>query len=73
LLLSQEDDLAMTNSAHSRHSEQVRSRRDFLGLLATASAGLSVVLLTACEGSIPPRQYKRPPGHIVGGNSKGGR
>lgn len=62
----------MTGSANSRRGEQVHSlkRRSLLGLLTAAPLGLSVVLLAACSGSIPPRQHKRPPSHISGG--KGG-
>lgn len=64
----------MTESTSSRHSEQVHllGRRSLLGLLTTAPLGLSAILLAGCAGSIPPRQYQRPPSHIVGSGRKGG-
>ena len=65
----------MTGSANSRHSEQAHAldRRKllrYLGIIPSAFAG---IMLSGCEGSIPPRQVKRIPSHIVGGNGKGGR
>jgi hypothetical protein len=48
-------------------------RRNLLRSLALGSLALSAALFAGCEGSIPPRQYKRPKSHITGGNSRGGR
>lgn len=36
-------------------------RRGFLKLLGTASVAGQAILLAACAGGVPPRQYKRPP------------
>jgi hypothetical protein len=53
----------MIGSAHSRHSEQVHllERRKLLGFLVIIPAALPCILLSGCEGSIPPRQVKRIP------------
>jgi len=48
-------------------------RRTLLRSLAFGSLALPAALFAGCEGSIPPRQYKRPPSHITGGNSRGGK
>lgn len=52
--------------------EQVPSpeRRSLLGMLAGVPLGLSAALLAGCENSIPPREVKRPPSYITGGNGK---
>jgi hypothetical protein len=49
------------------------SRRKFLCVLATVPLALSMGLSAGCSNAIPPRQYKRPRTHIVGGNGKRGR
>ena len=65
----------MTGSARCRHREHahVLDRRKLLRYLAIIPSALAGTLLSGCEGSIPPRQVKRIPSHIVGGNGKGGR
>lgn len=45
-------------------------RRRLLKMLALPSIP---ALLLGCVGSVPPRDYKRPRTHIVGGNGKRGR
>ena len=57
----------MIHSARATRNDQGHSfgRRNLLGFLATAPLGLFGTLLAACSGSIPPRQYKRPPSYIV--------
>lgn len=44
-------------------------RRGFLKVLAVTA----FAPLLGCADSIPPREYKRPRTHIVGGNGKRGR
>lgn len=49
------------------------SRRKLLGLLGAAPLALPVLLSAACSSATPPRQYKRPKSHIVGGSGKRSR
>lgn len=60
----------MSRNAH--HGPVVSlERRRLLKMLALTSMAPALVL--GCSGSIPPREYKRPRTHIVGGNGKRGR
>jgi hypothetical protein len=64
----------MIESTQCQEGEQLGSpeRRKLLRLLVITSAALSCIVLTGCEGSIPPRQVKRIPSHIVGSGRMGG-
>ena len=63
---------AMNSPIKYRNDEQVPlpERRSLLGMLAIVPLGLSAALLAGCENSIPPREVKRPPSYIIGGNGK---
>lgn len=60
-------------SQHKHGESRQLERRKALKLLAGGQLILVAMVTAACAGSIPPREYKRPKSHIIGGNSRGGR